>query len=115
MVGLKPYRIPQLGSHLPFVNQTRLITPKQQTGVYTSQLYILVNLSRLGHIQHALADLFGSSGLPAPFSTFEQYRTFTPESAVEESVGYAGSIFFFYSHIGILFSGAKIVKIIVIR
>ena len=98
MVRLEANGVPKHGRNLPFVNQSGLLAPKKQSWVEPCKPDVLLALARFGHIENALAYLLGGGGLSAPFRTFDENRALTPQLPVEEPIGDAGPIFFFFSH-----------------
>ena len=107
MVSLESYGIPNGGGDLPFVNQSRFVSPEKQAGIKMGQLDILISFPRFRHIQDTLTYLLGRGGLPTPFGILKENSPFPFQLPFEDFVRYAGPIFRYDIHF-IGFYGCKV-------
>ena len=89
VIHFKPHSIPQLGSHLPFVDQARRLTLEEGTRADIRQLEVLLYPIRVAHIQNTGGVLFAGGCFSTPFCSFHKDRSFVSQAICNSQVNHS--------------------------
>ena len=89
VIHFKAHSIPQLGCHLPFVDQARRLTLEEGTRTDIRQLEVLLYPIRVAHIQNAGGVLFAGGCFAAPFRSFHKDRSFVSQTIHNSHVNHS--------------------------